>query len=267
MNFNQASPIHAGQRILLIVLYGFLLAPLFPVLIMSFSNDPYLSFPPTTWGVRWYEALPSNQLFLNGLRVSIIVSTSATVLALIIGTSAAYSIARLRLPGRDFLLALFTAPLVVPSIVLGLGLLLVLVQVRMNGTLVALIAVHTLLVSPFVIRIVLTGLSTIPPDVETAASSLGATPFKVFRRITLPLLRPAMIAAAGLSFLISFDEVAVTLFVSGPNQATLPIQVFRYTADHSDPQVAALSVFLIAISVTIMFLIERGVGLMRAVGK
>lgn len=257
----------AARRLLLVLLYGFLLAPLFPVILLSFSNDAYLGFPPTSWGVRWYLALPTNDRFVEGLRVSVKVGITATLIALCFGVLAAYAIARLRIPGRDALLSLFTAPLVVPSIVLGLGSLLVLSQLHLNGTLFALIAAHSVLVSPFVIRIVLTGLATIPADVETAAASLGAKPIVVFRRITMPLLRPALLAAAALSFLISFDEVAVTLFVAGPNRATLPVAVFRYTSDHTDPQVAALSVILIAISVTIMLLIERGLGLMRTVGS
>ncbi len=255
------------QRALVVVLYGFLLAPLFPVLIISFSADAYLSFPPSGWSFRWYAALLDNQRFIDGMQVSLAVAAVSTVLALVAGVPAAYAIARMRLPGRDFLLGLFTAPLVVPSIVLGLGLLLVLVQVHLNGTLTGLLAAHTLLVTPFVIRIVLTGLTTLPPDVEAAAASLGATPLRVFRRITLPLLRPALLGSAGLSFLISFDEVAVSLFIVGTNMATLPVAIFRYTADHTDPSIAALSVLLIAVSVVIILLIERAVGLMRAMGR
>ncbi len=255
------------RRALVVVLYAFLLAPLFPVMIISFSADSYLSFPPSGWSFRWYSALLDNERFIAGMRVSLVVAVVATLLALAFGVPAAYAIARLRLPKRDFLLGLFTAPLVVPSIVLGLGLLLVLVRLRLNGSLFGLLAAHTLLVTPFVIRIVLTGLTTLPPDVEAAAASLGATPLRVFRRITLPLLQPALLGSAGLSFLISFDEVAVTLFIVGTNMATLPVAIFRYTADHTDPSVAALSVVLIVISVAIIVLIERAVGLMWAMGR
>ena len=264
---NASTASRVGQRTLLIALYTFLLAPLFPVFILSFSNDSYLGFPPSSWGVRWYAALPGNERFVEGLRTSLLVGVVATTTALCLGVLASYAIARLRVPGKAILLALFTAPLVVPSIVLGLGSLLMLAQLRLNGTLFALMATHTLLVAPFVVRIVLTGLATMPADIESAASSLGATPVTIFRRITMPLLRPALLAAAGLSFLISFDEVAVTLFVAGPNRATLPVAVFRYTSDHTDPQVAALSVLLIAVSATMILLIERSVGLMRTVGR
>ena len=255
------------RRALVVVLYAFLLAPLFPVLIISFSADSYLSFPPSGWSFRWYGALLGNERFMAGMRISLMVAAAATLLALAFGVPAAYAIARLRLPGRDYLLGLFTAPLVVPSIVLGLGLLLVLVQVRLNGSLLGVLAAHTLLVTPFVIRIVLTGLMTMPSDVEAAAASLGATPLHVFRRITVPLLLPALLGSAGLSFLISFDEVAVTLFIVGTNMSTLPVAIFRYTADHTDPSIAALSVVLIVVSVALIVLIERAVGLTRAMGR
>lgn len=258
------SPLH---RALVVALYAFLLAPLFPVLIISFSADAYLSFPPSGWSFRWYGALLGNERFMAGMRISLVVAAIASLMALAIGVPAAYAVARLRLPGRDFLLGLFTAPLVVPPIVLGLGLLLVLVQVRLNGSLLGLLAAHTLLVTPFVIRIVLTGLTTLPLDVEAAAASLGATPLRVFRRITMPLLLPALLGSASLSFLISFDEVAVTLFIVGTNMATLPVAIFRYTADHTDPSIAALSVVLIVISVAIIVLIERVIGLTRAIGR
>lgn len=251
----------------LLVLYGFLLAPLFPVVIISFSADSYLSFPPTGWSLRWYHALWDNERFLSGLQISLLVAMVSTLASLLIGVPAAYAIARLRLPGRSFLLSLFTAPLVVPAIVLGLGILLVLVYLRLNGTLAGLLAAHILLVSPFVVRIVLAGITTLPHDVEDAATCLGATPLRVFRRITLPLLMPALLGATCLSFLISFDEVAVTLFVVGTNIATLPVAIFRYAADHTDPSIAALSVLLIVVSIALIMLIERAIGLRRAIGR
>ena len=124
-----------------------------------------------------------------------------------------------------------------------------------------------MLVVPYVIRIAVTAFATLPPDVEAAAATLGATPWKVFRRITLPLLSPAIIGAAGLSFLISFDEVAVSLFIVGSGVSTLPVTIFRYTQDHTDPQIATVSVVLIIVSAIIVVGLERTVGVMRGIGK
>lgn len=259
--------LHVARNIVVVLLYLFLLAPLFPVLIISFSSEAYLSFPPAGWSMRWYWALLENQTFIAAMRLSVLVAVTSTILGLAAGIPAAFAIARLRLPGRDLLLSLFTAPLVVPSIVLGLGLLLIFVMLRMNGSVPGLVAAHTMIVSPFVIRILLTGFLTIPNDVEAAAASLGAPPLRVFTRITLPLLRPAIIGATLLSFLISFDEVAMTLFLTGTSSVTLPIAVYRYTAERTDPQIAALAVLLILFSIILMFIIERVIGLTRAIGK
>src|SRR5690606_27797693 len=129
-----------------------------------------------------------------------------TLLALLFGVPVAYAMARLPLIGRDGLLALFTLPLIIPAIVFALGALLVLVMMGLLGTYVGLVLAHLVLVVPFVIRILLTAFGTLPSDVEAAAATLGATPFRVFTRVTLPLLRPALFAAAALSFLVSFDE-------------------------------------------------------------
>jgi putative spermidine/putrescine transport system permease protein len=113
----------------------------------------------------------------------------------------------------------------------------------------------------------LTALGTLPVDIEAAAATLGAAPVRVFVRVTLPLLRPALIAAAALSFLISFDEVTVSLFIVGSDIITLPVALFRYTQDHTDAQIAAVSVVLILITLVAVFAVERSIGLMRGLGR
>jgi putative spermidine/putrescine transport system permease protein len=112
-----------------------------------------------------------------------------------------------------------------------------------------------------------TALSTLPPDLEDAAATLGATPFAVVRRITLPLALPGLIASAALAFLISFDEVVISLFIVGPRLSTLPVEMYRYVEGRTDPLVAALAVVLIALSLGVVLLVERLLGFMRAVGR
>lgn len=252
---------------LLVLLFALLLAPLLPAVVMSFSADSYLSFPPSGWSTRWYAAVMTNDRFLAGLKLSLLLAFGATILALTFGIPASYAMVRSRIPFANTLVALFTAPLIVPSIILGLGLLLVFVRLRLNGSLIGLVLTHTMIVTPFVIRIIITGLKTMPADIEAAAASLGARPFTVFRRITLPSLSPSISGAALLAFLISFDEVAITLFLAGQSLATLPVEIYRYTTERTDPQIAALSVLLILISALLMFLLERVIGVARAIGK
>jgi putative spermidine/putrescine transport system permease protein len=190
-----------------------------------------------------------------------------TVTALSIGVPAAYAIARLRFRGRDAIFAALTAPLLLPTLVLGLGILLVFFPFGLAATWPGLAIAHLAVTLPFVVRIMVTALSTLPPDLEDAAATLGATPLTVVRRITLPLALPGLIASGALAFLISFDEVVISLFIVGPRLSTLPVEMYRYVEGYADPLVAALAVVLITLSLGVVLLVERLLGFMRAVGR
>lgn len=251
-------------RALVALLYAFLLAPILVVIVISFNAEPYLSFPPERWGLRWYSALADNAAFVEGFRVSLLLASSSAALAVLIGVPAALAISRYNFRGREAFVTFFTMPLMIPTVVLGLGLLLVLSPLRLTATYPGLLAAHVVLVVPFVIRTTATSLSTLPPEYGEAAYSLGATPWRAFYRVTLPLVAPGVIAGAAIAFLVSFDEVVVTLFLVGPQFSTLPVEVFRYVEYRTDPSVAALSVVLVLVSVAGVVLIERLLGLGRA---
>jgi len=250
-----------------VLLYAFLLAPIGIVGLTSFSNDAYLAFPPAHWGLGGYAALLRNSEFRGGLEVSVLLGAAVTLLTLALGTAAAFAIARFRFPGGGALLAFFTAPLLLPTIVLGLALLLVFARIGLLASFTGLTIGHAVVAIPYVIRLMLTALNGLPPNLEEAAATLGATPSRIFWRVTLPLMRPALLAAAALAFLASFDEVTITLFLVGPRLTTLPVEVFRYVQNHADPQVSALSVVLIVLTVGVIVLIERSLGLMRSVSR
>jgi putative spermidine/putrescine transport system permease protein len=254
-------------RLLIVALYAFLLAPLVVVLLTSFSNDGYLAFPPAHWGGGAYRALLANANFAAGLRVSLVLASAVTLVTLVIGTAAAYAIARYRFPGSGMLLGLFTAPLLLPAIILGLALLLVFSQIGLLATFPGLMLGHALVALPFVVRIVLTAIRGIPPALADAAATLGAPPWRVFTRVFLPLMIPGLIAAAALAFLASFDEVVISLFLVGPRLTTLPIEVFHYVQYRADPQLSALSVVLIGFTLILILVIERSIGFLRAVGR
>ncbi|HEX3500399.1 MAG TPA: ABC transporter permease [Stellaceae bacterium] len=254
-------------RAVVVLLYAFLLAPLAVVLLTSFSNDGFLAFPPRHWGIAGYRALLDNAPFQAGLQRSLVLGVTVTLATLLIGTASAFAIARYGFRGRGALLAIFTAPLLMPTIVLALALLLVFARIGLLATFPGLALGHCLVALPYVIRIVLTALRGIPMALEDAAATLGARPFQVFRRVTLPLMRPGLIAAAALAFLASFDEVVISLFLVGPRVTTLPIEVFHYVEYRADPQVSALSVVLIGFTVALIVVIERSLGVMRALGR
>lgn len=254
-------------RLVIVLLYVFLLAPIGIIALTSFSNDAYLAFPPAHWGLGGYLALLRNTGFRAGLETSLLLGAAVTALTLALGTAAAFAIARFRFRGAGALLAFFTAPLLLPTIVLGLALLLVFAQLGLLATFTGLTIGHAVVAIPYVIRLMLTALNNLPPALEEAAATLGASPLRVFWRVTLPLMRPALLAAAALAFLASFDEVTITLFLVGPRLTTLPVEVFRYVQNHADPQVSALSVVLIVLTVGVIVLVERSLGLMRAVSR
>lgn len=253
--------------LLVALLFVFLLAPVLLVVPMSFSGDNFMTFPPSSWSLRWYAALPQNRVLIGALWTSLGLATVVTVLSLVIAIPAAYAMARIPFVGRDALLSLFTAPLLLPSIVLGLAILIVFVEVQFVATFHGLVLAHLVVTLPYALRVLVTALSTLPPSVEEAAASLGAKPLAVFRRVTLPLMTPGIVASAALAFLVSFDEVVISLFVVGPRITTLPVELYRYVDTRSDPLVAAASVFLILGTLLIVVLVERTMGLNRAVGK
>lgn len=254
-------------RLLVGLLYLFLLAPILVVVPLSFSNDDSLTFPPQSWGVRWYAEMLHHETLIQAFWISLGIASVVTVLSLLAGIPAAYAIRRYQFRGREAVLNLFTAPLLLPSIVLGLAILLVFVRLELLGTFTGLVIAHLIVTTPYVIRIMITAFSTLPPSVEEAATMLGASPFTVFRRITLPLMMPGLVASAALSFLLSFDEVVISLFITGPRMTTLPVEIFNYVESRTDPMTASISVVLIAATLLIIFVIERTLGLSRTIGK
>jgi putative spermidine/putrescine transport system permease protein len=185
--------------------------------------------------------------------------------ALLVGLPAALAVARGHAP--PLVAVLLSAPLLLPTLVLGLALLMALQPLALVATWPGLVLAHLVVVLPFVVRIMTTSLAALPVELEAAAATLGATPLRAFWRITLPLALPGVIAAATLAFLVSFDEVVISLFLVGPRLTTLSVALFRYTESRTDPLVAAVAVTLIVMTGAVVFTVDRLVGFSRAVGR
>ena len=254
-------------KCLAVFVYVLLLAPVAIVVLISFSADSFIVFPPSGLSLRWYERLLDHPALLPALRLSALLALAVAALSLMVGIPAAYAIARNRVPAAAALKAFFLAPLLLPALVLGLALLLALQPLRLTATLPGLALGHMTVTVPFVIRLMATTFSTLPDAVEDAASSLGASPWRTFRRVTLPLALPGLGAATFLAFLLSFDETVISLFLSGPRASTLPVEMVRYVESRTDPLIAALSVILIIGTIAVVLLVERLVGVARAVGR
>lgn len=251
-------------RILVALMYLFLLAPLLIVFVISFSSNQYLSFPPEGFTLHWYEQLPLQTAFVGGLQTSLITASISTIIVLLIGVPAALALDRFEFPGKAALASFFVSPLLVPTIVLALGLVLILGPLGLTNTYESIIIGHIGITIPYVIRTTLMSLQTSDTSCEEAARVLGADGFTVFRRITLPIIAPGVIAGGVIAFIVSFDEAVISLFVAESGRPTLPVQVLRYVEQSADAVVAALSVILILFSVLVVVVVERVMGLRKA---
>lgn len=251
-------------RILVGVLYLFLLAPLLIVVVISFSSNTYLSFPPEGFTWNWYAILPQKTVFVSGLQTSLITASIVTVLVLLVGVPASLAIQRYEFPGRGAISAFFLSPLLVPTIVLALGLVLVLGPLGLTNTYAAIVIGHISITLPYVMRTTMMSLATSDTSSEEAARVLGASGPTVFRHVTFPIILPGVIAGAVMAFVVSFDELVISLFVAQSGKPTLPVQLMNYVATSADAAVASLSVVLIVFSAIIVVVVERLVGLRRA---
>lgn len=264
-----AGPRRPGPVLLASAGAGFLLllAPALVVAAVSFSSGDYLSFPPPGLSLRWYAALFDNAEMLSALGTSAILAALVASVSLLVGFPASYAIARLEFPGRGIVATVLAAPLLLPTLVLGLALLLALQPMKLVATWPGLLLAHCTIAVPFAVRIMTTAIGSVPRELEAAARTLGASPLRAALRITMPLAAPGVLAAAALTFLVSFDETVISLFIVGPRLTTLPVELFRYAEHSTDPLLAALSMLLIATALVIILLVERAAGLTRTLSK
>lgn len=249
------------MRLLVLLLFVYLLAPVLLVFPLSFSGDLVLRFPPHSWSLRWFAALFGDAPMLRAFNTSLVLATITTLAAIALATPAAWVMTRLSFRGKNLLLNLFTAPLLLPTIVLGLAILIVFAAQGLLATMRGLVLAHLVLSLPYALRVLAVALGTQDRSCEEAARTLGAKPLTVFFRITIPMLTPGIVAAAALCFLVSFDEVVVTLFLTGPRINTLPVALYNHVYTQADPLVAAASVLLIALTLGVVMIVERALGL------
>ena len=245
--------------------YAFLLAPLAVVCVLSFTSGQYLSFPLPGVSLRWFGALAGNAEVLRAALNSLILALIVTLTALLAGLPAALAVARRQAPA--WVAGLLSLPLLLPTLVIGLALLMVLQPLGLLATWPGLALGHLIVVLPFVVRLMAGAFANLPPGLEEAAATLGARPLRAFLLVTLPLAAPGAFAAAALAFLLSFDETVISLFLVGPRLTTLPVALFHYAESRVDPLLAVLAVVLITLAILIVLVVDRLVGFTRAVGR
>jgi putative spermidine/putrescine transport system permease protein len=250
-------------RAAVVVLLLFMTLPTVVVIAVSFNPTAILSFPPSGFSLRWYENVVTYPQFQRAAVNSVMVTAGAVLLALPVGTLAALALERGRLRGRNVWASALLSPLVVPGVAAGLGFLMLAAALGLLRSRAVLIAAHVALVLPFVVRSVWVSVRNLDPALERAAASLGATPWRTFRRVTLPLLRPGLFAALLFAVVVSLNEFVVSLFISNRVTEILPLAMFTYVVNYTDPTIAALSSLFIVVTFVVVWLADRYLDLGR----
>lgn len=250
---------------------AYILTPLVFVTWLAFFRQEIPSFPPEGYSLRWFAAIASNDRFVSGFMLSLELAAIATGIGLCLGLPAALCLSRFRFRGREAVSSLLILPLVVPGIVLGIALYVFHVELEIAtglpivGSLGGLIAGHVLIVIPWTVRLVTASLAGLDRSIEEAAQSLGADRLTTFRRVTLPLIRPGVVAAVLFGFVSSFGNLEMSLFLVGPGRTTLPIAIIQYLEWKIDPTIAAVSVLQIVLIAAAMLITDRFVRISRVV--
>ena len=204
-----------------------LIAPMLVVFPQSFAGEKSIVFPPDSWSTQWYDNLFTNPTWTDALLRSIGVAVVTTIVSVVLGVTGALALVRGRFPGKSLLAGLTAIPLILPLVIYSVGVYAVFLDWRLVGTFQGFVVAHTALAVPFVVVVVASALRTFDTRLEDAASSLGASRPRVFATVTLPILMPAVLTGALFAFLVSFDEILASIFISSPTVSTLPVEMYR----------------------------------------
>jgi putative spermidine/putrescine transport system permease protein len=236
--------------------YIVIVVPVLMVIGASLTTTRYIAFPPVGFTFRWYEAALADKSLMGGLWLSVTIALAAVALSVALGTAAALFLARSDSRWRDALASFFLAPLNVPAVMTAFALLLAFTQWKLISWW-GLVIAHVVLTLPYIVRSVLVSLAGQDAAVERAAAVLGARPLQVFWYVTLPLIKPGVLAGATFAFLISFNNVPVSVFLAAPGSAPLPVVLFNRMQWLAEPSVAAAATLTIVATVVTMLVLER----------
>jgi ABC-type spermidine/putrescine transport system permease subunit II len=242
----------------------FLAAPLLVVIPVAFSSSSLLQFPPPGWSLRWFREYFANSTWISPTLTSFQVAVLVSFLSTCLGLGLAITFDRFKFPGRTIVKAIIIAPLVVPVIITAVGLYYLYLVLGINGSFWGLVIAHTVITLPYSVVVIGTALAESDRRVENAAVGLGATWARAFVEVTLPLISPSLVVSALFGFLISFDEVVIAIFVTGPTTTTLPRRLWDGIRFDLEPTIAAVATLLIVVSALILLL---NAVLRRALGK
>jgi len=241
----------------------FLVLPILVIVPLSFNAEPFFTFTPgmlrldpAAYSLQWYEAIFHSSKWMLSIRNSFVIGTCAMVVATTLGTLAAVGLASTDMPWRRPITALLLSPMIVPLIIVAAGMFFFYTRFNLVASFTGLIMAHAALGVPFVIITVTATLSGFDTALYRAGLSLGASPFHVFCTVIIPLIRPGVISGALFAFGTSFDEIVLVLFLAGPEQTTIPRQMFSGLREQINPTILAVATLLIAISILLLGTLE-----------
>ncbi|SFH64431.1 ABC transporter permease [Modicisalibacter xianhensis] len=245
------------------LIFLFLIGPLLVIIPLSFNAEPYFTFSkamlqldPAGYSLRWYEEFFTSPEWLNSIKNSFIVGIASTLLATVLGTIAALGLSSRHMPARGAIMALLISPMIVPLIISAAAMFFFFSKINLAQTYIGVVLAHTALGIPFVVITVTATLSSFDTTLIRAAHSLGANPTRTFFKVILPLVTPGVVSGALFAFITSFDEVVVVLFIAGPEQRTMPIQMWSGIREQISPTILAVATLLVVLSILLLTTLE-----------
>lgn len=242
---------------------AFLTIPLAIIVAVSFTDTDYLSFPPQGFTLRWYERFLADTSYLDAIMLSTSLAVGSTLIAILIGVPAALAITRSDLPGMKTVNAIFLAPLILPTIVIGAALLQYASMLGFARSFTALLVGHVVIVAPYILRTVLASLARFDQTLEEASMDLGASGLSTFFLVTLPIIKPGLVAGALFALIISWINVELSIFNTTASLMPIPVKLFNYVQYAIDPMVAAISAATIYVAIVAVILLDIFVGMDR----
>lgn len=231
-----------------------LMAPIVIVAILAFSGTGYLQFPPTSFSLRWFIRFLGDSQWQASLWYSLVIGVIACILATIVGFFAAYAFVRGSFPAKKLLLSLLLLPIIVPTVITSIAMYFLSARLHLVGNLLWIGVCHAVIALPVVLLILLSSLQGVDANLERAALSLGASRTRLFLKVVVPLAAPGLISAALFAFLASFDELIISLFLTGIRAQTLPVRIWNSLHLEIEPTIAAVSAFLIGVTALVLLL-------------
>jgi putative spermidine/putrescine transport system permease protein len=232
----------------------FLLMPIVMIIALSFGSSEWMEFPPPAWTLRWYREVFADPDWMLAFLTSLKIACVVAVLSVLVGLMASFGLTRGTFRGREFVRALFLTPMILPVVVTAIALYALFLRLHLNGTFAGFVAAHLVMALPFSIISITTALERFDRNIEAAAILCGATPLQAKLRITLPAIRLGIFSAAIFSFLASWDECVIAIFMASPELQTLPVRIWGTLRQDLSPVIAAVSALLLALTAVLMAL-------------